>query len=740
MVTLRLLFISYAVLILVNGIPGIARAFSLGELQLLSKPGQAFQAAAAIRLGKSEDITSVEMGSISDYGILNLPYVDVLDSITVQLKRQGGKPFVWFDATVPIQEDDFYVLLRVSSNRHTYFPFFRVHLPVSLRDQGESVEPEVVGVMENSGGRGTVALEKGVGVHQKAAGLVPSIENIEDIGGAGGVEVAVSSKTIGLMTEVEGTGVVGETKVSANPGVVGLMVGMEDTLGNTSLPVPSPRVEAAVAEEYRSEVAKSEVAKSGAEVEDAGLLVAKSGAEVEDAGLLVGSVPAAQPSMGRSIEKLGKVDGTEGQRKTALQTYVRQAVVEKSLSLADTSKEVVSSSSSAKTVEPSVHEEGVFPETKPAKKNVDTKWRGRTDNTPTVYKKSIKKSRVYGPVLDRENLTEIARQFHPKSVATIFQTLVAIWQRNPDHFIRNNMNGLRAGALLVIPTPKEMAQVNNRDARRLRLSHAVAWKKNLGEGSREPLRGMAQEDVSDLPAAFFPSSPAQPSSAVLTPIVRDEGPTEEVKLPLIKFPARFQAIPPIKEQPIKEQPREEDSDLMAVLKQLKQIARILENNQKQREWLEKRVFSLEAFNRDWNLLKKRVDSLEKAGKGEQSGALSVGSSVAAVSGEAEVFWEGISVVGFGLFGGGLLLWLGRRWHRTDQWNNLMALLSATAKKDPQLLRDALKQTEPVFDQEFVPAVDNRELDGVSPQAQKRTLAGNIREKASKLESTMRRET
>ena len=70
---------------------------------------------------------------------------------------------------------------------------------------------------------------------------------------------------------------------------------------------------------------------------------------------------------------------------------------------------------------------------------------------------------VYGPVKASDTLWEIARDYRPGN-ASIHQTMLAIQQANPDAFIRNNINLLRKGQVLRIPSESEIRNLNNRQA------------------------------------------------------------------------------------------------------------------------------------------------------------------------------------------------------------------------------------------------------------------------------------
>lgn len=76
---------------------------------------------------------------------------------------------------------------------------------------------------------------------------------------------------------------------------------------------------------------------------------------------------------------------------------------------------------------------------------------------------SRKSSQQYGPVRKRENLWVIAKPFRPP-YTTMSQTVMAIFYRNPDAFHHQDINRLKTGAILEIPTESEMQATNHRQA------------------------------------------------------------------------------------------------------------------------------------------------------------------------------------------------------------------------------------------------------------------------------------
>lgn len=70
-----------------------------------------------------------------------------------------------------------------------------------------------------------------------------------------------------------------------------------------------------------------------------------------------------------------------------------------------------------------------------------------------------------GPLRASDTLWRIAEQVKPEPQLSTYQVMYAIYQKNPDAFIDDNLNHLRPGAILVLPDAAEIRAVNIRLAR-----------------------------------------------------------------------------------------------------------------------------------------------------------------------------------------------------------------------------------------------------------------------------------
>ncbi len=109
-----------------------------------------------------------------------------------------------------------------------------------------------------------------------------------------------------------------------------------------------------------------------------------------------------------------------------------------------------------------------------------------------------------------DTLNKIARETRPEAV-TLDQMLVALFNGNQDAFVGNNMNRLRAGKILRMPSPAEASQVGPAEARKLVISHAGEF-----NAYRNRLAGAAAA------SAAPETAPQQQVSGTIKPQVEDK--------------------------------------------------------------------------------------------------------------------------------------------------------------------------------------------------------------------------
>lgn len=87
----------------------------------------------------------------------------------------------------------------------------------------------------------------------------------------------------------------------------------------------------------------------------------------------------------------------------------------------------------------------------------------------------VEATRSYGPVKDQDTLWSIATQLRPDQRATVQQTMLAIFYKNPQAFANNNINSLMKGAVLKAPSSAEARRYQRLNALREARKHNAYW-------------------------------------------------------------------------------------------------------------------------------------------------------------------------------------------------------------------------------------------------------------------------
>ena len=82
--------------------------------------------------------------------------------------------------------------------------------------------------------------------------------------------------------------------------------------------------------------------------------------------------------------------------------------------------------------------------------------------------------------------------------------MIAIWWANPEAFREGNINALRTGVTLRVPSVGEMAGITQGEAVAEFSRHEVAWRNRRRNGTAAPARPSAPPPTPDRPAAAEP--------------------------------------------------------------------------------------------------------------------------------------------------------------------------------------------------------------------------------------------
>ena len=114
---------------------------------------------------------------------------------------------------------------------------------------------------------------------------------------------------------------------------------------------------------------------------------------------------------------------------------------------------------------------------------------------------------LYGPVQPADTLWVLALRFRGEADVTPQQAMIAILRANPEAFTEGNVNALRTGANLRVPSASEMAAITPGEAAAEFARHDEAWRNRQQTGSAAPA------PAPGAPAAARPAgAPAAPAA------------------------------------------------------------------------------------------------------------------------------------------------------------------------------------------------------------------------------------
>jgi len=104
----------------------------------------------------------------------------------------------------------------------------------------------------------------------------------------------------------------------------------------------------------------------------------------------------------------------------------------------------------------------------------------------------------YGPVRRNDTLWKVASQVRPDTGVSIEQTMLGLLRANPEAFQGNNINNLKAGYILRVPSREDMLSVSRAEALRESRAQYAAWRE--ARGLLQPAQSQGTTPVS-VPAA-----------------------------------------------------------------------------------------------------------------------------------------------------------------------------------------------------------------------------------------------
>lgn len=135
----------------------------------------------------------------------------------------------------------------------------------------------------------------------------------------------------------------------------------------------------------------------------------------------------------------------------------------------------------------------------------------------------------YGPIKPGESLSKIASGLDLRRSFSLEQTMLALLQANPEAFLGDDVNRLRSGTVLRVPSSEDVAKISAEEAAQVVRQQARQW--------RQARRAVRQPDA--VPAADGATTASAPAAA--KPAGPKPAPASNVKAPAAK-PAAVAAV------------------------------------------------------------------------------------------------------------------------------------------------------------------------------------------------------
>lgn len=118
----------------------------------------------------------------------------------------------------------------------------------------------------------------------------------------------------------------------------------------------------------------------------------------------------------------------------------------------------------------------------------------------------------------KDTLWALAIEHRPSTRVSVKQMMIALQKKNPDAFIDNNINALRAGAILNIPSVDEIARLSDEAAAQEVVRQTTEWKaaKSTPESSA-PMEATAKKPVTGEQPEPTPEEKSQAELKIVTP-------------------------------------------------------------------------------------------------------------------------------------------------------------------------------------------------------------------------------
>ncbi len=141
---------------------------------------------------------------------------------------------------------------------------------------------------------------------------------------------------------------------------------------------------------------------------------------------------------------------------------------------------------------------------------------------------ATRSGQLYGPIRRGETVSDIVARMNLPQGVDVFQAMVALLQRNPEAFILGNINLVKEGSTITLPTDQEMAAISKVVASAEYSKHLNEWLAYRNRVAGSQIAAPAPATPRPLPAdggvsAPAPTSPTSPAPAAGDLVERGEG-------------------------------------------------------------------------------------------------------------------------------------------------------------------------------------------------------------------------
>lgn len=223
----------------------------------------------------------------------------------------------------------------------------------------------------------------------------------------------------------------------------------------------------------------------------------------------------------------------------------------------------------------------------------------------------------YGPIVRGDSLSTIARRLRVDHRYSLNQTMVALFDKNQDSFDKQNMNLLKAGSVLKVPSAAEVETHSKQEALNIMRQHQQAWKKlteqphyaAVAEAQRTRYAPRVsvgkQADVEAMPAPVATTQAQAESKSAAAPVAAESTPSE----PTVTQPGEGQAAAPA------EQTTQSAESNTVLAETNKLLASMQQKNEQLQEQLGQNSQTMKALQEKIDTLaiessKARIDKLE----------------------------------------------------------------------------------------------------------------------------------